>query len=93
MSATPPNTIGMVANARAVGRSRWTAQAIRPTNAIWVFASTVASPAPISSMERCQTVRSSARKRPLPAAIQRIDAERWSPPRVIAHSRNSGGSA
>ena len=68
---TPNSATGIAASERFDGRSRRNAQASRPTSTTCRLPSTVASPAPTSSIPWCQAIRSTAKKSPAIQASRR----------------------
>ncbi len=64
MKITPTSATGIAASDRPDGRSRRIAQASSPTRTTCKFPSTVARPAPTSSIPWCQATRSTAKMIP-----------------------------
>ena len=89
----PPSISGSVARTRRDGRSRRTSHAISGTKATWRLPSTVARPAPTSSIAWCQQTRSTAKKTPATAArpaVARSGAARSAGPRRGPGGRGPG---
>ena len=83
----PESISGSVARTRAPGFSFSAAHAISGTKATWRLPSTVASPAPTSSIAWCQQTRSIAKKTPAIAASRRSLAGRGPWRRSSARAR------
>ena len=93
IKTTPESTTGVAATATRVGRCPRMSHPATMVVITWTLPTTVANPAPMSSIAMCHATKSPARARPASNAIRRCARLRGVPRGVTARSTNNTGNA